>query len=126
MNSDNIFAGVGSIAETAQAGSVRLSKKQTVAEWEIPSYHAELIMARLDELLMHTKTYLTIEECARYLSLSIPTVRRLIYDGELPFSRPSKRIYVAKKDLDDFIAKNRYDSESETATKASNYIVSKH
>lgn len=127
MNRDQIFAGTGSMGDVPPtAGVFRQPSQKDFHGEELPSYHAELIMARLDELLIYTKTYLTVEESAKYLSLTVNSVRRLLYDGSLPYCRPSKRVYIAKKDLDDYIAKNRYDSESETASKASDYIVGNH
>ena len=88
--------------------------------------YAEIILARLDELLMNSKPYLTVNECARFLGVSAITVRRYIYAGVLKYSKPmGKTIFIARKDLDEFVEKGRVVSNAELSARASDYIASK-
>ena len=84
------------------------------------------ILDRLDALMIFSKTYLTVEESAKYLGLKQDTIRRYMYDGELSYCRPSgKNVFISRKDLDEFVEKGRVMSNTELSARASNYIASK-
>ena len=47
--------------------------------------------------------YLNIQEAAAYLSLSIPTLRKLVHEGgerKIPCIRPNKKLLFAQDELD--------------------------
>ena len=84
------------------------------------------ILDRLEALTIFSKTYLTVEECAKYLGLKPETIRRYMYDGELSYCRPSgKNVFISRKDLDEFVEKGRVVSNAELSARASDYIASK-
>ncbi|MDR4468843.1 MAG: helix-turn-helix domain-containing protein [Nitrospira sp.] len=59
-----------------------------------------------------TKRLYSLAETAMYLGRSIWSVRRLIWNGELPQVRAGGRVHVDVRDLDAFIEKNKVREES--------------
>ena len=53
-----------------------------------------------------------IEEAAEYLGRSTWSVRRLIWNGELPQVRAGGRVHVDVRDMDTFIDRNKVREES--------------
>ena len=48
--------------------------------------------------------WLTVQQSARYSSLSPETIRKLIRDGKLPASRPvAGRLVISREKLDEFL-----------------------
>lgn len=45
----------------------------------------------------------TIEEAALYLSVSIQTIRRKVWQGKIPYKKPFNRILLKKRDLDKYL-----------------------
>lgn len=56
---------------------------------------------------------LTVEEAAKFLHLSVPTIYGLIAKNAIPFMKPEKRVYFLKEGLIDYICKNKKKSSSE-------------
>lgn len=54
-----------------------------------------------------TKRLYTLSESAVYLGRSVWSIRRLIWNGELPQVRAGGRVHVDVKDMDVFIDKNK-------------------
>ena len=54
-----------------------------------------------------TKRLYSLPEAATYLGRSIWSVRRLIWNGELPQVRAGGRVHLDVRDLDEFIDKNK-------------------
>jgi len=50
---------------------------------------------------------LTLPESAKYLACSVVTVRRLIWQSELPAVRWDRRVRVDLHDLEDFVERNK-------------------
>jgi excisionase family DNA binding protein len=57
---------------------------------------------------------LTVEETAKFLSLSVPTVYGLISKGELPVMKRSKRCYFSKVELLAYLKAGRKRTLAET------------
>ncbi len=57
------------------------------------------------------KRLYTIPEAATYLGRSTWSVRRLIWNGELPQVRAGGRVHVDVRDMDEFIEKNKVREE---------------
>ena len=55
---------------------------------------------------MPDQQYLTVEEVARLLRVSPPTVRQLIESGELKAVRVGRQFRIAREDLDDYIKRH--------------------
>ena len=58
------------------------------------------------------KRLYTIPEAAMYLGRSTWSVRRLIWDGEIPAVRAGGRVHVDVQDMDSFIDRNKVKEES--------------
>lgn len=85
---------------------------------------ASIILDRLNELTILSKTYYTVQEASVFLGVSRDTIRRYMYSGELAYSKPTaKKIFISKADIDKFISKSRVASQSEIQSAASDYIV---
>ncbi len=55
---------------------------------------------------MSTKFY-TVEEVAKLLRVSIPTVRQLIENGELKATRVGRQYRISEDDLNEFINRGK-------------------
>lgn len=99
----------------------------------------EVIEARLDNIetllldLKHTKKeqskqanldeLLTVQDAAKFLSLSVPTIYGLISKSELPVMKRSKRCYFTKLDLINYLKGGRKQSNSEIEILANRHIT---
>lgn len=68
---------------------------------------------------------LTVQDTAKFLSLSVPTVYTLISKGELPVMKRSKRCYFSKVELINYLKLGRKKTIAETALEAENYFKTK-
>lgn len=69
----------------------------------------------IDELL-------TVQDTAKFLSLSVPTVYTLISKGELPVMKRSKRCYFSKVELVNYLKQGRKKTVAEIAGEAETYL----
>lgn len=53
---------------------------------------------------------LTIAESAKYLKISIATLRRYLYAREIAFFKPKRKILIRKSDLNAFLDLNKVES----------------
>jgi excisionase family DNA binding protein len=65
----------------------------------------------------------TVEEAAKFLSLSVPTIYGLTSKKELPFMKRSKRIYFLKADLVSYLKAGRNKSNEELESIANDYLA---
>ena len=68
---------------------------------------------------------LTVQDAARFFSLSVPTIYGLISKKELPVMKRSKRCYFSKIELVNYLKQGRKKTTSETDKEAANYIKEK-
>lgn len=68
---------------------------------------------------------LTVQEAAKFLSLSVPTIYGLIAKSELPVMKRSKRCYFSKLELIEYLKQGRKKTISETAIQAQTYLTTK-
>lgn len=66
---------------------------------------------------------LTVEQTAKFLSLSVPTIYGLISKKELPVMKRGKRCYFAKAELVAYIKAGRKKTNNEIKIIAENYIA---
>lgn len=93
-------------------------------EKQITEGLANIILSKLNELTILSKTYFNLSEAAIYIGASHDTVRRYMYSGELAYSKPSGgRIYISKEDLDKFLGKSRIATKEEIELSASSYLA---
>lgn len=65
---------------------------------------------------------LTVQEAAKFLSLSVPTVYSKVSRGELPVMKRSKRLYFSSIELMDYLKQGRKKTIAETAQDAETYL----
>jgi len=68
---------------------------------------------------------LTVQDTAKFLSLSVPTIYSLISRGELPVMKRSKRCYFSRIELMDYLKAGRKKTLAETAGEAETYLKKK-
>ena len=71
------------------------------------------------------KELLTVQDTAKFLSLSVPTVYTLISKGELPVMKRSKRCYFSRVELINYLKQGRKKTLAETASEADTYLKKK-
>jgi excisionase family DNA binding protein len=67
----------------------------------------------------------TVQDTAKFLSLSVPTVYSLISKGELPVMKRSKRCYFSKIDLINYLRQGKRKTFAEIAKEADTYLKKK-
>lgn len=65
---------------------------------------------------------LTVQDTAKFLTLSVPTIYGLISKGELPVMKRSKRCYFSKVDLINYLKQGRKKTNSEIEEDASDFV----
>jgi excisionase family DNA binding protein len=68
---------------------------------------------------------LTVQDTAKFLSLSVPTVYTLISKGQLPVMKRSKRCYFSKLELVNYLKQGRKKTFAEVASEADTYLKNK-
>jgi excisionase family DNA binding protein len=66
---------------------------------------------------------LTIEQAAKFLSLTKPTIYSLVSRGELPSMKKSKRLYFSREDLISYVKKGRRKTNDEIAAGADGFLI---
>lgn len=72
-----------------------------------------------------TDELLTVQDTAKFLTLSVPTIYGLISKGELPVMKRSKRCYFSKLELINYLKQGRKKTVQETANGADAYLLKK-
>lgn len=72
-----------------------------------------------------TDELLTVQDTAKFLSLSVPTIYGLIHKGELPVMKRSKRCYFSKIELINYLKQGKRKTFAETASEADQYLTKK-
>ena len=68
---------------------------------------------------------LTVQDAAKFLTLSVPTVYNLISKGEIPVMKRSKRCYFSKIELIDYLKQGRKKTMNETIYETDVYLSKK-
>ena len=68
---------------------------------------------------------LTVQDTAKFLSLSIATIYGMIHRKELPVMKRSKRCYFSKFELINYLKEGRKKTYAETAKEADEYLAKK-
>jgi len=66
---------------------------------------------------------MTVQDAAKFLSLSVPTIYALMGKGELPFMKRSKRCYFSKVELFKYLNAGRKMTNSELEVTAKRHIT---
>jgi len=70
--------------------------------------------------------FLTIQEAAKFLNLTVPTIYSKVSKGELPVMKRSKRLYFSSSELMDYLKKGRKKSKAEIEAAAEDYLKDKY
>jgi excisionase family DNA binding protein len=65
---------------------------------------------------------LNIQQAAKFLNLSVPTVYTKVSQKELPFMKRSKRLYFSKQELIQYLKKGRRKTKEEIEAEAVNSL----
>lgn len=100
---------------------------------DLPEAVAELTK-KVDELYNVIKNvqpqetadqFLTVDETAKFLNLSVPTIYSKVSRRELPYMKRGKRLYFARKDLETYLQDGRVKTVREIEAEADQYLTSK-
>ncbi len=82
----------------------------------------KVLSGQIQSISKETDELLTVQDAAKFLSLSVPTIYGLISKNELPVMKRSKRCYFSKIELVNYLKQGRKKTSSETSKEAVNYI----
>lgn len=66
--------------------------------------------------------FLTVQQAAEFLSLSVPTIYSKCSKGELSFFKQGKRLYFSQKGLSEYLKQGRVKSNEELRAEANAYL----
>lgn len=69
--------------------------------------------------------FLTVEQTADFLTLSIPTIYSKVSKRELPYMKRGKRLYFARKDLETYLQGGRVKTVKEIESEADQFLAEK-
>ena len=70
-----------------------------------------------------TDELLTVQDAAKFLSLSVATIYGLIHKGELPAIKRTKRVYFSKFELMTYLKQGRKKTIKDFANDADTYLL---
>lgn len=74
--------------------------------------------------LLSAKNMFGLEEASLFLNMSKSFLYKLTYKHEIPYYRPNgKQIYFDRKELEDWMRRNRVATKEEIEESATNYLV---
>jgi len=84
-----------------------------------------LLVEKLAQNPTETDELLTVQDTAKFLSLSVPTIYGLISKGKIPVMKRSKRCYFSKIELINYLKQGRKKTFAEIANEAEQYLSTK-
>ena len=85
----------------------------------------KILSVRTNTPQIDTDELLTVQDTAKFLSLSVSTIYGLTSKGELPFMKRSKRCYFSKVELINYLKQGRKKTLAEIATETDQYLSGK-
>lgn len=74
--------------------------------------------------LLAAKNVFSLEEASLFLNMSKSFLYKLTYRHKIPFYRPNgKQVYFCRKELEDWVKRNRVATKEEIELSATNYLV---
>jgi len=92
---------------------------ETITFEQLPQAVATLIekISKIEEILTEkneqTEKFLTVEEAAKFLDLTVPTVYAKVSRGELPVMKRGKRLYFSNIELVEYLKAGRKKTNAE-------------
>jgi len=93
---------------------------ETITFEQLPQAVATLIekISKIEEILTEkneqTEKFLTVEEAAKFLDLTVPTVYAKVSRGELPVMKRGKRLYFSNIELYEYLKAGRKKTNEQT------------
>ena len=91
----------------------QLPNAVTMLTKEVSELKRLLIEKQEQTPIIPPEQFLTIQEAAEFLSLSVPTLYSKVSKGELPVMKRSKRLYFSRTELMEYIKEGRKKSKAE-------------
>lgn len=101
--------------------NVPLSKLEPIFKRWIKEAQTELQPAKA-EPTEQPEQLLTVQEAAKFLNLTAPTIYSKVSKGELPVMKRSKRLYFSSTELMEYLKEGRKKSNAEINQEAEAYL----
>jgi len=83
------------------------------------------IVSENSNAMEQPERFLTIEEAAKFLDLTVPTVYAKVSRGELPVMKRGKRLYFSDIELVEYLKAGRKKTNAEIDAEAETYLKKK-
>tara|TARA_R110001592_G_scaffold210945_3_gene462639 strand:- start:139 stop:486 length:348 start_codon:yes stop_codon:yes gene_type:complete len=103
----------------------QLPKAVTMLTNEVSELKRLLLEKREKQLTEQSETFLNIQEAAKFLNLTVPTMYSKVSKREISFCKRGKRLYFSSIELMDYIKEGRKKSNAEIEAEAENYLKNK-
>jgi excisionase family DNA binding protein len=100
----------------------QLPNAVTMLTKEVSELKSLLINRQEKTSTIEPEKLLTIQEAARFLNLSVPTIYSKVSKGELPVMKRSKRLYFSSTELMAYVKDGRKKSNAEIDAAAESYL----
>jgi len=101
--------------------NVPLSRLEPIFKRWMKEVQAEFQPIKTDHTNQPEKL-LTIQEAAKFLSLTVPTMYSKVSKGELPVMKRGKRLYFSRTELLAYLKEGRKKSNAEIEQEAKKYL----
>lgn len=99
-----------------------LPKAVTTLTNEISELKKLLLEKREQQQIKKPEQFLTIQEAAQFLNLTVPTIYSKVNKRELPFMKRGKRLYFSSTELMEYIKEGRNKSSVEIEKEVDSYL----
>ncbi len=100
----------------------QLPKAVTMLTKEFSELKQLLIKKQEQQTTEQPEQFLTVQEAAQFLKLSVPTLYSKVSRCELPVMKRGKRLYFSSTELIDFIKTGRKKTNAEIEAEAETYL----
>jgi len=97
----------------------------TILTNEISELKRLLLEKNDQQTAKKTEHFLTVQEAAQFLNLTVPTIYSKVSKGELPVMKRSKRLYFSSIELIEYLKIGRKKTNDEIELEAKNYLKNK-
>lgn len=99
-----------------------LPKAVTTLTKEVSELKRLLIEKQEQHTTEQPEQFLTVQEAAKFLNLTVPTIYSKVSKGELPVMKRSKRLYFSNTELMEYLREGRKKSNTEIEAEAEAYL----
>ena len=82
-----------------------------------------LLIEKQEQPTTPPEQFLTIQEAAEFLSLSVPTLYSKVSKGKIPVMKQGKRLYFSRTELMEYVKAGRKKSNAEIEQEAKAYLL---